>query len=135
MWAHGRGIEPHRWLVMGLTLAMLPGVYASYGTLLGRSAGVALLVILAGMKLLETRTVRDSYVLVFLGFEFSHPPVLELLIELGVPQHGIEQGQARSRGAAPARVRLPERTVPARLRTGRTGHRCPWGRRACDRRW
>ena len=47
---------------------MLPGVHAAYGTLLGRSAGVALLVILGGMKLIETRRLRDALVVCFLGY-------------------------------------------------------------------
>ena len=68
LYAHSRGTEPSRWVTSVLTIAMLPGVYFSYGTLLGRSAGVALLVILAGMKLLETRTLRDAYIVTFLGF-------------------------------------------------------------------
>ncbi len=51
-----------------LTLALLLGVYLSYGTLLGRDAGVALLVVLSGLKLLELRAERDHYVLVFMGY-------------------------------------------------------------------
>ena len=63
-----RGVIPARWMVALLTLVMLPGVYLSYGTLLGRSSGVALLTILAGMKLLETRALRDAYIVIFLGY-------------------------------------------------------------------
>ena len=37
-------------------------------SLLGRSAGVALLVILAGMKLLESRSLRDAYAATFLSY-------------------------------------------------------------------
>ena len=66
--AHRRTKEPPRWAILTLTVVMLPGVYLSYGTLLGRGAGVALLVILAGMKLLETRSIRDAYIVAFLGF-------------------------------------------------------------------
>ena len=59
---------PPSWLVALISLALLPGVYATYGTLLGRSAGVALLVILGGMKLIETRALRDALVIGFLGY-------------------------------------------------------------------
>ncbi len=61
-------ILPSRWPVVFICLAILPGVYFSYGTLTGRSAGVALLALLAGIKLLEARSLRDAYVLSFLGF-------------------------------------------------------------------
>jgi transglutaminase-like putative cysteine protease len=59
---------PSKWLVILLSVAMLGSVYLSYGTLFGRNAGVALLVVLSGMKLMESRTVRDAYVLSSLGF-------------------------------------------------------------------
>ncbi len=68
LYAHARGTEPSRWIVAALVVAMIPGIFLSYGSLLGRSAGVALLAILAGMKLLETRNLRDAYVVIFLGF-------------------------------------------------------------------
>ncbi len=59
---------PPGWLAGALGLAMLPGIYATYGTLTGRSAGIALLVVLTGMKLLEARTLRDAFFVCFLGY-------------------------------------------------------------------
>jgi transglutaminase-like putative cysteine protease len=59
---------PPRWLSGALGLALLPAIHASYGTLTGRSAGVALLVVLTGMKLVETRTMRDAFFVCFLGY-------------------------------------------------------------------
>lgn len=44
------------------------GVYISFHTLVGREAGSALLVLLAGFKILETRHERDFYIAAFLGF-------------------------------------------------------------------
>lgn len=68
-WNAIRGVPlPPRWLVIGLSAAMLGGVYTSYGTLFGRSAGIALLAVLSGMKLMESRGLRDAYVLSALGF-------------------------------------------------------------------
>lgn len=58
---------PGRWMRVALSLAIVLGVYASYGTLFGRNAGIAALSILAGMKLLEMDTLRDAYAAVFLG--------------------------------------------------------------------
>lgn len=51
-----------------LTVLVLTAVHARYGTLLGRDAGAALLVAMAGLKLLELRENRDVYVAVFLGY-------------------------------------------------------------------
>ena len=44
------------------------GVYISFHTLVGREAGSALLVLLAGFKILETKHERDIYIATFLGF-------------------------------------------------------------------
>ncbi len=66
--AHGRCTPPPRWLRVFLVLAILPAVYLSQGTLFGRSAGLTLLAALAGMKLLETHSPRDAYVVTLLGF-------------------------------------------------------------------
>ncbi len=64
-----RGLPlPSRWFLSAFALAFVPGVWLSFGTVLGRDAGVAMLVFLAGMKLLETRTLRDAYVVCFLGY-------------------------------------------------------------------
>jgi transglutaminase-like putative cysteine protease len=68
--AHGiRAVPlPPKWLVILLSVTMLGAVYASFGTLFGRSAGIALLAVLAGMKLIESRSLRDAYVLSSLGY-------------------------------------------------------------------
>jgi transglutaminase-like putative cysteine protease len=44
------------------------GVYVSFHTLAGREAGSALLVLLAGFKIVETKQERDVYIATFLGF-------------------------------------------------------------------
>ena len=43
------------------------GVFNSYGTLVGRDAGVALLVLLAGLKLVELQNQRDYYIGCFIA--------------------------------------------------------------------
>ena len=50
-------------LVVGVT-----GIYQHFGTLLGRTAGVSLLVLLAGFKIFEINHERDFYVGCFLGY-------------------------------------------------------------------
>ena len=51
-----------------MVLAGFIGIFAYYHTLVGRDAGTALLVLLAGFKILETFSERDFYIAIFLGF-------------------------------------------------------------------
>ncbi len=50
-----------------LGAVILSGVLTSYGTLTGRDAGVALLILLAGMKLAELQSRRDYFVTILIG--------------------------------------------------------------------
>ena len=59
---------PSRWLVLGVTAVALLGVWVEYRTLFGRQPGILLLVLFAGLKLLETRTHRDATAAAFLGY-------------------------------------------------------------------
>jgi transglutaminase-like putative cysteine protease len=59
---------PPRWLLLPLAMAGSAGVFLSFGTVFGRSPGVAMLTVLIGLKLLETRNVRDANLMVFLGY-------------------------------------------------------------------
>lgn len=59
---------PPKWLRIVIAFGALFGVLSTYRTLNGIEAGTALLVMMAGMKLLETRTLRDLTVIVFLAY-------------------------------------------------------------------
>jgi len=59
---------PSRTICTTIAFASLLGVLAGYRTLNGVDAGTSLLIVMAGMKLLETRTVRDLTVVVFLCY-------------------------------------------------------------------
>jgi len=50
-----------------IMVIIIIGVMSTYGTLIGRDAGVALLILLAGMKLLELEKERDYYIAAFIG--------------------------------------------------------------------
>ncbi|SHN38351.1 protein of unknown function [Duganella sacchari] len=63
----GRRMPPI-WLLVPVAVAAMAGVYATYRTLLGRDAGVAMLVLLLAFKLLEMHAKRDLFVVVFLSF-------------------------------------------------------------------
>jgi transglutaminase-like putative cysteine protease len=59
---------PPKWLRIIVAFLALLGVLATYSTINGIEAGTALLVVMAGMKLLETRSIRDLTVIVFLSY-------------------------------------------------------------------
>jgi len=58
----GRLALPGRWARYGLIALLLAGVLMSFGTLNGLAAGVALLMTMGGLKLLEVRGPRDAVV-------------------------------------------------------------------------
>lgn len=58
---------PARWLLLTLTLGSVGAIFSSFHTLFGREAGVTLLILLATLKLLEVRTLRDAIVLLNLA--------------------------------------------------------------------
>jgi transglutaminase-like putative cysteine protease len=59
---------PRKWLLLCMVGGVLAGVYLSYRTIFGRDAGVALLVVMLTLKLLEAYTRRDGMLLCFLGY-------------------------------------------------------------------
>ncbi|MET3495758.1 transglutaminase-like putative cysteine protease [Variovorax boronicumulans] len=72
LWRGSLAVEarplPSRWWRIALLALALAGTYATYRTLLGRDAGVTLIVILLALKTLELRARRDAFVVFFLGF-------------------------------------------------------------------
>nr|WP_315240910.1 DUF3488 and transglutaminase-like domain-containing protein [uncultured Albidiferax sp.] len=59
---------PSRWWLAVLLGAALAATLATHKTLLGRDAGVTLIVVLLALKTLELRARRDAFVVFFLGF-------------------------------------------------------------------
>lgn len=59
---------PGRVIRMLASLAVVGAVYAQFRTLVGQEAGVVLVLLFLGMKLLEMRTRRDFFITVFLCF-------------------------------------------------------------------
>lgn len=58
---------PATWIRVVLALACFIGVFATYDNISGVGPGSALLVIMAALKLLETRERRDQFVLLFIS--------------------------------------------------------------------
>ena len=59
---------PGRWWLLGLLAITIGATLLTHKTLLGRDAGVTLLVVLLTLKTLELRARRDAFVVFFLGF-------------------------------------------------------------------
>jgi len=59
---------PPALLRLALVLAAVTAVVAQYGTLLGRDAGVSLLIVMLALKLLEIRQQRDVIITLFLAY-------------------------------------------------------------------
>jgi len=59
---------PGKWWRVALLAITLVATYSTHRTLLGREAGVTLIVILLALKTLELRARRDAFVIFFLGF-------------------------------------------------------------------
>ncbi len=59
---------PNRWLLFFLTLSGLALTLLETGNLFGHTASVGLLVTMLALKLLELKTVRDFYLVIFLCF-------------------------------------------------------------------
>ncbi|MEJ8856693.1 DUF3488 and transglutaminase-like domain-containing protein [Variovorax robiniae] len=59
---------PGRWWIGTLLAVTLAATFATHRTLLGRDAGVTMVVILLALKTLELRARRDAFVIFFLGF-------------------------------------------------------------------
>jgi transglutaminase-like putative cysteine protease len=59
---------PSKWWLVGLLALCLGATLISFKTLLGRDAGVTMVVVLLALKTLELRARRDAFVVFFLGF-------------------------------------------------------------------
>ena len=66
--ARGKTKLPNKWLLFGITAAVTAGIFGHFDTLLGRDAGVTLLVIMIALKLLEMQSQRDTLVVIFLSY-------------------------------------------------------------------
>jgi hypothetical protein len=80
---------PPAWLRVLLTAAVVAAIYLDHGTLFGRDAGVALLVAMAALKLLEMRRRRDVHVLMYLGYllvamQFLYDQSIPMLVYLAL---------------------------------------------------
>ena len=59
---------PGRWVLAGALVIAIAATWAAHKTIVGRDAGVTLVVMLLALKTLELRARRDAMVVFFLGF-------------------------------------------------------------------
>jgi transglutaminase-like putative cysteine protease len=59
---------PGKWWLLGWLTIVITATLLTHHTLLGREAGVTLVVLLLALKMLELRVRRDAFVVFFLGF-------------------------------------------------------------------
>jgi transglutaminase-like putative cysteine protease len=66
--ALNRAPLPSRWLLIGVLAVAMLAIWMENRSLFGRQAGILLLMLFSGMKLMETRSHRDAAAAAFLGF-------------------------------------------------------------------
>ncbi|MBI2768746.1 MAG: DUF3488 domain-containing transglutaminase family protein [Burkholderiales bacterium] len=66
--AFGSRPLPGKWWLLGLLALTVGATLLTHRTLLGRDAGVTMIVVLLALKTLELRARRDAFVVFFLGF-------------------------------------------------------------------
>ncbi|MCW8936240.1 MAG: DUF3488 and transglutaminase-like domain-containing protein [Gammaproteobacteria bacterium] len=98
---------PPRWILVVISLSTFAAIFISFGTLIGKTAGSVLLVILLAVKLHESQSKRDymliislSFFVIITNFLFSQsiPVVLFMLfavIILVISMLSINQGDAQ----------------------------------------
>jgi len=59
---------PRKWLLLLIVAGATAGIYLHYRTIFGRDAGVALLIVMLALKLMETKSRRDAILLFFLAY-------------------------------------------------------------------
>ena len=67
LWSQKK-LTAHTFIVVALAFAGTAGILSEYRTIFGRDPGVARLVVLMSLKLLELRSLRDAVVVVMLGY-------------------------------------------------------------------
>lgn len=90
---YGRPIPSRLWTRLALGVAV-GGIYLQHGTLIGKEAGVGLIILLLVTKTLELKAQRDATVLFFLGFfalitQFFYSQSLATALGIGVAVWGL----------------------------------------------
>jgi transglutaminase-like putative cysteine protease len=122
--ALNRAPLPSRWLVLGVALVAMLGVWIEYRTIFGRQPGILLLMLFAGLKLLETRTHRDAAAAAFLGYFLI---ITNFLYAQTIPTAAAMALALFAITATLVGLSAPQRAARANLRTAALllGHAAP----------
>ena len=112
--ALGGGALPSRWLVLGVAAVAMLGVWMEYRTLFGRQAGILLLMLFAGLKLMETRSHRDAAAAVFLAYFLI---ITNFLYTQTIPTAALMCVALLSITTTLVGLNAPQRTPRANVRT------------------
>jgi len=79
---------PNHFILLIIACFTLVGVFVTYRTLFGRDAGISLLILLCGLKLMEANGRRDAMLLCFLGYflvitTFLHTQMIPKTLYMG----------------------------------------------------
>jgi transglutaminase-like putative cysteine protease len=115
---------PSRWLVLGVAAVAMLGVWIEHRHMPGRQQGILLLVLFAGLKLLETRTHRDATAAAFLGYFLI---VTNFLYTQSIPAALLMCGALFAITATLVGFSAPNRAARSNMRTAAVllGHAAP----------
>ncbi len=105
---------PSVWILVGVALLGMLAIGLEYRTIFGRASGIALLMVLAGLKLLEMRTHRDATMVVFLCYFLV---LTNFLYTQSIQTAAIMFGALVAITGALVSFSAPHRTPMADLRT------------------
>ena len=105
---------PSIWLLLGVAVLGMVAIGIEYRTLFGRASGIALLMMLAGLKLLEMRTHRDATMVVFLCYFLV---LTNFLFTQSIPTALVMCGALVAITGALVSFSAPHRAPVANLRT------------------
>jgi transglutaminase-like putative cysteine protease len=109
-----RGLLPSKGLLLAIVAVGMLGVWLQYRAIFGRTPGVMLLVMFAGLKTLETRNQRDAAALVFLTWFLA---ITNFLYTQSIPTALGMLAAVAASVAALVDLAAPRRAARANLRS------------------
>jgi transglutaminase-like putative cysteine protease len=109
-----RSLLPSMWLLLPIVALGMLGVWLEYRALFGRTPGIMLLVLFAGLKMLESRNQRDAAAVVFLTWFLA---ITNFLYTQSIPTAIGMCAAVATSVAALVGMAAPRRPVRANLRT------------------
>ena len=109
-----RGLLPSIWLLLAIVAGGMLGVWLEYRAIFGRTPGIMLLLLFAGLKTLESRNQRDAAALVFLTWFLA---ITNFLYTQSIPTALGMLAAVATSVAALVGLAAPRRALRANLRS------------------